>query len=183
MLLNTEMKVSMANKNVAASLQNYGLKAAYPVQTGEESSNHLQSSSGAVYVRAYDNQDGNQAPYKVQQQGEDNYQAEDTHQKETYSPYVSPKDSGSDSQKETSDKLSLAATGRSSDTLVGSPTVTVHLKVVKRKEALGEEFSKRLLTYISIYVYKNLVRYTCIKLIYLFRPCFPQNSLLKLPSF
>ncbi|GIX91484.1 uncharacterized protein CDAR_201131 [Caerostris darwini] len=107
-------------QNVAAGLQNYGLKAAYPVQTGEESSNHLQSSSGAVYVRAYDNQDGNQAPYKVQQQGEDNYQAEDTHQKETYSPYVSPKDSGSDSQKETSDKLSLAATGRSSDTLVGS---------------------------------------------------------------
>ncbi|CAL1290683.1 unnamed protein product [Larinioides sclopetarius] len=110
-------------QNLEAGLQNYGLKAAYQVQTGAENNNHLQGAAGTVYVRAYDNQGGNQAPYKVQ--APDNYQAEDTQEKRSYSAYAPQKDADVEPEKAESNEKPLVASGRSidsisSDTLVGS---------------------------------------------------------------
>ncbi|XP_055941728.1 uncharacterized protein LOC129971773 [Argiope bruennichi] len=109
-------------QNLAAGLQNYGLKAAYQIQSGAEDNNHLQGAAGTVYVRAYDSQGGNQAAYKVQPA--DNYQAEDTQEKRSYTAYTPQKDAGTEQEKnETNEKQPLVAAGRSIDSISSSDTI------------------------------------------------------------
>lgn len=100
-------------QEIAAGLQHYGLRAAYPVQTGVENNNQLQGATGAVYVRAY-NQGENQASYN--NQNEENYQTQDSQQQKSYTAYsVSSSTSVKTAQKPDAQTQQIAAAGRTYD--------------------------------------------------------------------
>ncbi|XP_015909280.2 hornerin-like [Parasteatoda tepidariorum] len=110
---NTEVQGNDAShQDVVASLQNYGLKAAYATQPGKENG-RVEGATGTVYMRAYD-QAGNPV-YNVQNSV--NFQAQETQPRDTYSDYSQTKPE--EEQAEKQEPLIAKARSYESDQLVG----------------------------------------------------------------
>lgn len=116
-------EASYNNQEVAPGLQNYGLRAAYAVQPGAENHNQIQGAPGTVYVRAYDNQGENQAPYSAHNQ--EGYQTQDSQQQKTYAAYSTTKtvSSVSSTQQTDAPKQQTPAVGRSFESITNDQVV------------------------------------------------------------
>ncbi|KAG8178981.1 hypothetical protein JTE90_012494 [Oedothorax gibbosus] len=116
---NQEAEASYNHPNLAPGLQSYGLRAAYPVQPGTDNQNQLQGAAGTVYVRAYDNNQGQpqSVSYSVKTSA-DNYQPQDSTQQNTYSSFTSTRNAvPAPAEKEPAEDKEpvAAASGRSYD--------------------------------------------------------------------
>ncbi|XP_035228179.1 neurogenic protein mastermind-like [Stegodyphus dumicola] len=100
------------NENASPALQDYGLRAAYPIQIDVGNQNQIQGSTGTVYVRAYGHQgeSENQVAYNVQ--NSDSYQTEDSQPQTSYSAYSTQVNAAAPIQPKTNDEPK-AASGRS----------------------------------------------------------------------